>query len=127
MEDKTLSEAEAKVFAILSKNGHVKRRNCDLIGQATWDAFERGFLACYAWLVPDVLTSEILKVGDRLTLSKKGIEWVVIELPSRYSSQVHIRTVNRYNTRCMRMSYRNKYLDPGTQVFNLTPSEDERP
>jgi hypothetical protein len=114
-----LADAEAEVFRILSKNGVVKRRNCDLIGQATWDAYERGFMACFNWVNPVIYRAEILETGDKLRLSHKGIQWVVIEKPTKYSSQVHIRSVEKYNTRCMRMSYRNKYLDPAIQVFDI--------
>lgn len=37
--------AKYQAYEILSKFGKVQRRDCNPIAQATWDAFERGFMA----------------------------------------------------------------------------------
>lgn len=60
-------------------------------------------------------------IGGKFRRSKKGIVWIKLNEQGMHNLYSSIRTVEKYNTRCWRLSYRETTIIQSIEVFNDIP------
>lgn len=58
-----------------------------------------------------------LDIGDKFRRSKKGIVWVKLNEQGMNNVCSSIRTVDKYNTRCHRLSHRETVVNQDIEVY----------
>jgi len=58
-----------------------------------------------------------IEIGDKFRRSKKGIVWIKLNEQGMNNSCSSIRTVEKYNTRCWRLSHRETVINQNIEVY----------
>lgn len=59
-----------------------------------------------------------LNIGDKFRRSKKGIVWIKLNEQGMNNLCSSIRTVDKYNTRCWRLSHRETVVKQDIEVYS---------
>lgn len=58
-----------------------------------------------------------IAIGDKFRRSKKGIVWIKLNEQGMNNLYSSIRTLDKYNTRCWRLSHRETVVSQSIEVF----------